>query len=654
MTRFQIYSHYKLPITRDPLKYGKLLDQTNNKFILQLTTKNIAVINHYEKENFVRIFKNGDLVLEFRDKFINENSIIRTINDTKFLFENDKLISTQINNVSGSITIFNSENNYPLYFEYTPSPNINPIHSFLYLFYWKMRIIILGVSTLAEIIALTYFSVIIFVFPTLLIFGIYKVFLSDIFITSSLITLQTSVISGIYPKIFHTKQNNIKLRKVASRYKWEDLEYKVNKHIFSNVLFKSLLNRFWSKIENQFTDDNHMFILFKIKFTTGETLSIGNLQRLNKEDKTWYTQFMLDFISLKTEYYKENKIDGLIFSYGFKDGKAENKYAIPFNGSYQSYGTFQIPISMNPLDFWKLAHKIESANNTVYIIHSDKGNTISIIVFKDYNEIKIYKVGNTLLTFKDIKSESGFIRIINNKKFYFENGVQFLFTNNINTDFITKIAKTKTLFNNFITIDIETYIVDGLLTPYLICFYDGKNFFSFYLSDYESVEQMMIDCLNSILIRKYNYYKVYAHNMAKFDIIFLFKYLVKLGKIKPIIHNGKFISVSIVYGDNEQYQIEFKDSILLLLYSLKALCNSFKIDDAKSIFPHLFVNENNLNYKGDVPTIENFIEISNNDYQNYKSKFNKNWNLKSEAIKYCNLDCISLYQVLFIFNEMIF
>jgi hypothetical protein len=115
MTKFQNYSHYKLPITMDPLKYGKLLDQTNNKFIVQLTTKNIAVINHYEKENFLRIFRNGDLVLEFRDKLVSENSFIRTLNDTRFLFENDKLISTQILNATGLITIFDSSNNYPLY-----------------------------------------------------------------------------------------------------------------------------------------------------------------------------------------------------------------------------------------------------------------------------------------------------------------------------------------------------------------------------------------------------------------------------------------------------------------------------------------------------------------------------------------------------------
>jgi hypothetical protein len=88
MTKFQIYSHYKLPITLDPLKYGKLLEQINNKFIVQLTTKNVAIINQNEKQNFVKIFKNGDLILEFTDKTVQENSFIRIINDTRFLFEN--------------------------------------------------------------------------------------------------------------------------------------------------------------------------------------------------------------------------------------------------------------------------------------------------------------------------------------------------------------------------------------------------------------------------------------------------------------------------------------------------------------------------------------------------------------------------------------
>lgn len=362
---------------------------------------------------------------------------------------------------------------------------------------------------------------------------------------------------------------------------------------------------------------------------------------------------MLDFISLKSEFYKENQIEALIFSYGFKYGKAENKNIIPFVGSYQSHGIFKLAISMDPLDFGKLINKIKSGDKIIYIIQDDKGHTITFVVFKNYSDIKISKLGNTLLTFKDMKSDSGFIRIIDNKKYYFENGKQVLFTKEINTKFISKSYKSKNLKNKFITIDIETYTINGLLTPYLICFYDGEEFFSFYLSDYNSVDEMMLECLKSILKRKYNYYKIYAHNMAKFDIIFLMKYLVKLGKIKPIIHNGKFISVTIVYGDNEQYQIEFKDSILLLLYSLKSLCNSFKIEEVKSIFPHLFVNDKNLGYIGDVPRIEDFIEISDSDYRDYKKSHNI-WSLKKEAIKYCKIDCVSLYKILYKFNEMVF
>jgi hypothetical protein len=107
----------------EPLKFGKLLDQTNNKFIIQLNTKNIAVINHYEKENFVRIYQNGDLVLEFRDTFIADNSFSRLIRDTKFTFVNERLARTEILNVSGSFTIFNnSENITPL--NYTDSNSI--------------------------------------------------------------------------------------------------------------------------------------------------------------------------------------------------------------------------------------------------------------------------------------------------------------------------------------------------------------------------------------------------------------------------------------------------------------------------------------------------------------------------------------------------
>src|SRR5712672_2148422 len=97
---------------------------------------------------------------------------------------------------------------------------------------------------------------------------------------------------------------------------------------------------------------------------------------------------------------------------------------------------------------------------------------------------------------------------------------------------------------------------------------------------------MILDCLKSIFIRKYNGYKVYIHNMANFDIIFLLKYIVKVATLKPVIHNGRIISLTINYGNNNEYQIQFKDSYLLLLSSL--------------------------------------IKLSQQNYNEYKSKFNNN------------------------------
>jgi len=230
--------------------------------------------------------------------------------------------------------------------------------------------------------------------------------------------------------------------------------------------------------------------------------------------------------------------------------------------------------------------------------------------------------GESILKFRDeLISDNKFIRILDNKKFYFENNKETLFSKEIKTKFISKTKNVKTLTNNFITIDIETIINDGLLTPYLIAFFDGKNLSSFYLSDFDSVEEMMLTCLKSLLIRKYNGYKIYAHNLAKFDIIFLLKYILKLGSINPIIHSGKIISLSVNYGD---YQVEFKDSLLLLLGSLDSLSKSFKVEDKKSIFPHLFVNENNLNYIGEVPTFNSFMKVTNDQYNEYKTKFNNN------------------------------
>jgi hypothetical protein len=192
------------------------------------------------------------------------------------------------------------------------------------------------------------------------------------------------------------------------------------------------------------------------------------------------------------------------------------------------------------------------------------------------------------------------------------------------TKFISKLSTSKNFNNKFITLDIETFIKDSILTVYCISIFDGKIKNSFFLSDFRNVDELITTALESIMIRKYNKTNVYMHNMAKFDIIFLLKYLVKLGSVQPTIHNQRIISIDFNFGKNNEYQIHFRDSYLLLTASLKKLCDSFKVEDVKSIFPHLFINKDNLNYIGSVPDFSFFDKITNGDYNVYKNNFKNN------------------------------
>jgi hypothetical protein len=78
------------------LEYGKLIEQIGNKYIIQLNTSNVVIIQQIDDNNFVRFFRKGEFIFEFKDSKISDSSFTRTISDIRFNFKNSKLISTEI------------------------------------------------------------------------------------------------------------------------------------------------------------------------------------------------------------------------------------------------------------------------------------------------------------------------------------------------------------------------------------------------------------------------------------------------------------------------------------------------------------------------------------------------------------------------------
>jgi len=277
------------------------------------------------------------------------------------------------------------------------------------------------------------------------------------------------------------------------------------------------------------------------------------------------------------------------------------------------------------------------------------------------NFIKYYKDGILIISWNDKiinDKENYIIREIGKSSYHFKNNKLILKKIIKPTSPIKKVRTELKLTNKIITMDLETIIINGKLYPYLLCWYDGTISKSYYnnitINDdikllEDKIKNMMTNMVNDICIKQYKGYKIYLHNLSKFDGIFLVKYLSIIGIVNPIVHKGRIISIEFT---KYKININFKDSYLMLPSSLRKLSDSFKVENKKGIFPVLF---NNINYIGEVPDISYFKNITLEEYSNYKNNFNNSsWNFKLEAIKYCELDCISLFQILIKFNISIF
>ena len=120
--------------------------------------------------------------------------------------------------------------------------------------------------------------------------------------------------------------------------------------------------------------------------------------------------------------------------------------------------------------------------------------------------------------------------------------------------------------------------------------------------------------------------------------------------MEPLLFNGKLKSIKLIIPGGRT--VIFKDSYLLLPLSLRKLCVAFKVSIGKGHFPF---NLTNVFYTGVFPKLEHWTGLSSSEYLNLKNEFkSKFWSFRDEAIKYCQLDCQSLHEVIVKFNELIF
>jgi hypothetical protein len=97
----------------------------------------------------------------------------------------------------------------------------------------------------------------------------------------------------------------------------------------------------------------------------------------------------------------------IIFDYGFKDEKIDDKENLIDHVKHHNYKNYNIPISMNPKDY--------------NVLSTTKGISYIFRHFEKYNEVEIIIDGISVIKYTDhFINENVFFRKIENKIFYFK------------------------------------------------------------------------------------------------------------------------------------------------------------------------------------------------------------------------------------------
>jgi len=121
---------------------------------------------------------------------------------------------------------------------------------------------------------------------------------------------------------------------------------------------------------------------------------------------------------------------------------------------------------------------------------------------------------------------------------------------------------------------------------------DSTDLTLYYLTDHfsntvEGSAKLVLLCIDNMLVSKYNKFIFYVHNLGKFDVIFVHKFLLVYNLtvkykyvLDPLYRDNQIIRLTVKLK-NTKIKIAFVDSLNLLNSSLAQLVIDYKVEKLK-------------------------------------------------------------------------
>ena len=119
-TKPPVHNYYntKLPLSNNPKDYGRVLLQTENKYIIAMNRNTTIIIEECidgakrdRKYNYVKFLKNNSVLYEWNDYYINDYTFERQLGKSSYRIENGEIVLTKIIKSSNTIKPIQIENN---------------------------------------------------------------------------------------------------------------------------------------------------------------------------------------------------------------------------------------------------------------------------------------------------------------------------------------------------------------------------------------------------------------------------------------------------------------------------------------------------------------------------------------------------------------
>lgn len=305
----------------------------------------------------------------------------------------------------------------------------------------------------------------------------------------------------------------------------------------------------------------------------------------------------------------------------------------------------------------------------VNLMKDVKGNEYNEVIVKELidgqisskdQNITVQLGDEAIIKWCDFKQEDGgFLRVIDKLKLYYDNKDNIYLVEGEYSAPDFPVNSIDFLYDDKIgTIDFETFGKEGVgnqevyaggwaTAEYTKLFYikgeDGV------LENSENVVKRTIESIFEY--PELNGYTFYAHNLGRFDSVFLIKSALLLENItiKPVWKDNTIISISIK-NTKLNRKIKIYDSLQLINDNLRNILNTFNCDIKKEYFPYDFVTNDRLFYVGSKPDLCYFNDMGIDIYNDLPNV----WDLKKETLSYLESDIKGLLEALHKFGREIF